>query len=154
MWTEECDKSFEELKNRLSQNPVLNAPDFTKEFILQCDASDLGVGIVLSQLNNEGEEHPILYLSKKFSTAEKNYCTTEKECYAIVFAVKKLKCYLDGQSKFIIQTDHNPLVWLQQNVGNNPRLLRWALALQQWNYEVVHKKGILHKNADSLSRIF
>lgn len=153
IWDDKCQKAFLELKERLSRNPILYAPDFSKPFILQCDASNLGIGIVLSQVNDHGEEHPILYLSKKFSIAEQKYGTTEKECAAIIFAVKKLQCYLDNQQTFQIQTDHNPLVWLHQNMGTNPRLLRWSLSLQHLNYQVVHKKGKHHQNADSLSRV-
>ncbi|GFY08309.1 retrovirus-related Pol polyprotein from transposon 297 [Trichonephila clavipes] len=103
-WTSECQESFVQLKEKLSTNHVLYAPDFKRQFILQSNASDTGVGIVLAQRNGRGEEHPILYLSKKFSDTEREkvYCTTEKECGAIVYAVKKLKCYRDGQQKFII----------------------------------------------------
>ncbi|GFY75941.1 retrovirus-related Pol polyprotein from transposon 17.6 [Trichonephila inaurata madagascariensis] len=85
-WTSECQESFVQLKEKLSPNPVLYAPDFKRQFILQTDASDTGIGIVLAQRNDRGEEHPILNLSKKFSDAEKVYCTTEKECAAIVYA--------------------------------------------------------------------
>ncbi|GFV00397.1 retrovirus-related Pol polyprotein from transposon 17.6 [Trichonephila clavipes] len=70
-WTSECQKSFVLLKEKLSTNPVLYAPDFKRQFILQTDASDTGIGIVLAQRNDRGEEHPILYLSKKFSDAER-----------------------------------------------------------------------------------
>ncbi|GFV35946.1 hypothetical protein TNCV_2867041 [Trichonephila clavipes] len=77
-WTSECQESFVQLKEKLSTNPVLYAPEFKRQFILQTDASDTGIGIVLAQRNDRGEEHPILYLSKKFSDAEKVYCTTEK----------------------------------------------------------------------------
>ncbi|GFW38966.1 retrovirus-related Pol polyprotein from transposon 17.6 [Trichonephila clavipes] len=152
-WTSECQEPFVQLKEKLSTNPVLYAPDFKMKFILQTDASDTGIGIVLAQRNDREEEHPILYLSKKFSDAEKVYCTTEKECAAIVYAVKQLNCSLVGQQKFIIQTDHNPLVWLKTNAGTNPRLMRWSLALQPFNFEVIHKPGRSHANADALSRI-
>ncbi|GFW17416.1 retrovirus-related Pol polyprotein from transposon 297 [Trichonephila clavipes] len=91
-WTSECQESFVQLKEKLLTNPVLYAPDFKRQFILQTVASDTGIGIVLAQRSDRGEEHPILYLSKKFSDAEKAYCTTEKECAAIVYAVKKLNC--------------------------------------------------------------
>ncbi|GFS86810.1 retrovirus-related Pol polyprotein from transposon 17.6 [Trichonephila clavipes] len=135
-----CQKAFEELKTRLSKNPVLYSPDFTKPFIIQCDASNLGIGIVLSQVC-ENEEHPIMFLSKKLSLAEQKYSTTEKECAAIIFAVQKLKCYLDGHQKFVLQTAHNPLVRLEKNTGTNPRLLRWCLILQAFNYEISYRKG-------------
>ncbi|GFX87545.1 retrovirus-related Pol polyprotein from transposon 17.6 [Trichonephila clavipes] len=139
-WNRSCQNAFKELKTRLSKNPVLYSPDFTKPFIIQCDASNLGIGVVLSQVC-ENEEHPIMLLSKKPSLAEQKYSTTEKEWAAIIFAVQKLKCYLDGHQKFLIQTDHNPLVWLEKNTGTNPRLLRWALILQSFNYEIAYWKG-------------
>ncbi|GBN11979.1 Retrovirus-related Pol polyprotein from transposon 17.6 [Araneus ventricosus] len=150
-WTSEMEEALITVKQRLTEKPVLYAPNFEKEFIVQTDASDLGIGVVLAQ-RTKGEEHPILYLSRKFSGPEKNYSTTEKECAAIIFAIKKLRYYLDGQ-KFIIETDHNPLVWLKTNAGNNPRLMRWALALQPFNYTIVQKPGKNIAHADCLSRM-
>ncbi|GBN95052.1 Retrovirus-related Pol polyprotein from transposon 17.6 [Araneus ventricosus] len=151
-WNEECTKAIELLKDKLTSKPILHAPDFTKPFILQTDASDLGYGVVLAQKDNEGREHPILYISKKFTSAERKYSTTEKECAAILYGIKKLKGYIDGQTEFCIQTDHNPLVWLKKNAGTNQRLLRWALALQAHNYTIEHKKGKDNLNVDCLSR--
>ncbi|GFU09452.1 retrovirus-related Pol polyprotein from transposon 297, partial [Trichonephila clavipes] len=150
-WTTECENAFRELKGKLIDKPVLYAPNFEREFIVQTDASNAGMGAVLTQLTEQGEEHPILYLSKKFSEVEKRFCTTEKECTSIVFAIKRLHYYLDGNS-FLVMTDHNPLVWLNRNVSSNPRLMRWALALQPYNFRIVHRSGKSHKNADSLSR--
>ncbi|GFW69920.1 transposon Tf2-9 polyprotein [Trichonephila clavipes] len=98
------------------------------------------MGAVLTQLTEQGEEHPILYLSKKFSEVEKRYCTTEKECASIVFAIKRLHYYLDVNS-FLVMTDHNPLVWLNRNVSSNPRLMLWSLALQPYNFRIVHRSG-------------
>ncbi|GFW24724.1 retrovirus-related Pol polyprotein from transposon 17.6 [Trichonephila clavipes] len=151
-WNSSCQNAFEELKTRLSKNPVLYSPDFTKPFIIQCDAFNHGIGVVLSQVC-ENEEHLIMFLSKKLSLAEQKYSTTEKECAAIIFAVQKLKCYLDRHQKFVIQTDHNPLVWLEKNTVPNPRLLRWSLILQAFTYEIAYRKGRENQNADSLSRI-
>ncbi|GFX72293.1 retrovirus-related Pol polyprotein from transposon 297 [Trichonephila clavipes] len=151
-WTTECENAFRELKGKLIDKPVLYAPNFEREFIVQTDASNAGMGgAVLTQLTEQGEEHPILYLSKKFSEVEKRYCTTEKECASIVFAIKRLHYYLEGNS-FLVMTDHNPLVWLNRNVSSNPRLMRWTLALQPYNFRIVHRSGKSHKNADSLSR--
>ncbi|GFV34309.1 retrovirus-related Pol polyprotein from transposon 297 [Trichonephila clavipes] len=150
-WTTECENAFRELKGKLIDKPVLYAPNFEREFIVQTDASNAGMGAVLTQLNEQGEEHPILYLNKKFSEVEKRYCTTEKECASIVFAIKRLHYYLDGNS-FLVMTVHNPLVWLNRNVSSNPRLMRWALALQPYNFRIVHRSGKSHKNADGLSR--
>ncbi|GFV70252.1 retrovirus-related Pol polyprotein from transposon 297 [Trichonephila clavipes] len=124
-WMTECENAFRELKGKLIDKPVLYAPNFEREFIVQTDASNAEV--------------------------EKRYCTTEKECASIVFAIKRLHYYLDGNS-FLVMTDHNPLVWLNRNVNSNPRLMRWALALQPYNFRIVHRSGRSHKNADSLSR--
>ncbi|GFU75495.1 retrovirus-related Pol polyprotein from transposon 297 [Trichonephila clavipes] len=145
-WTTECENAFRELKGKLIDKPVLYAPNFEREFIVQTDASNAGRGAVLTQLTEQGEEHPILYLSKKFSEVEKRYCTTEKECASIVFAIKRLHYYLDGNS-FLVMTDHNPLVWLNRNVSSNPRLVRWALALQPYNFRIVHRSDTLFTNS-------
>ncbi|GFT36529.1 retrovirus-related Pol polyprotein from transposon 297 [Trichonephila clavipes] len=102
-WDEKCGKAFEELKAKLVFQPILFAPDFATDFILQTDASEVGAGVVLLQ-RIEGEEHPIVFLSKKFSKAERNYSTVERELAAIIFGLKRLKHYLDGQ-KFIIETE-------------------------------------------------
>ncbi|GFY31184.1 retrovirus-related Pol polyprotein from transposon 297 [Trichonephila clavipes] len=120
-WDEKCGKAFEELKAKLVSQPILFAPDFATDFILQTDASEVGAGVVLSQ-RIEGEEHPIVFLSKTFSKAERNYSTVERELAAIIFGLKRLKHYLDGQ-KFIIETDHNPLRYLNKMGSTNPRTI-------------------------------
>ncbi|GFS63981.1 retrovirus-related Pol polyprotein from transposon 297 [Trichonephila clavipes] len=120
-WDDKCEKAFEELKAKLVSQPILFAPDFATDFILQTDASEVGAGVVLSQ-RIEGEEHPIVFLSKKFSKAERNYSTVERELAAIIFGLKRLKHYLDGQ-KFIIETDHNPLRYLNKMGSTNPRTI-------------------------------
>ncbi|GFV20967.1 retrovirus-related Pol polyprotein from transposon 297 [Trichonephila clavipes] len=150
-WTTEGEDAFQEQKGKQTDKPVLYVSNFEREFIVQTEALNAGMRAVLTQLNEQGEEHPILYLSKKFSKVEKRYCTTEKECASIVLAIKRLHYYLDGNS-FLVMTDHNPLVWLNRNVSSNPRLMRWALALQPYNFRIVHRSGKSHKNADSLSR--
>ncbi|GFU33216.1 retrovirus-related Pol polyprotein from transposon 297 [Trichonephila clavipes] len=116
-WTSECQESFVQLKEKLSTNPVLYAPDFERQFILQKDASDTGIGIVLAQRNDRGEEHPILYLSKKFSDAEKDYCTTEKECAAIVYGRKEEFVANVVPAPFDYVGDQKRMVLLPEEVG-------------------------------------
>ena len=152
IWTKDCEQAFDRLKDSLCAFPVLYSPNYHKTFIVQTDSSDVGMGVVLSQMSGENEEHPIIYLSKKFSDIEKRYSVSEKECAAIIFAVSKLKCYLDGNF-FQIVTDHNPLVWLNTHASSNARLMRWSLILQPFNFELIHRKGKDHQNADGLSRI-
>ena len=150
-WTPECDKSFQNLKNKLSTYPVLHLPGFTKPFIVQVDASDNGIGAVLCQ-SGKDEDHPIVYCSRKLLDREKKLSTTEKECLGIVWAVETLRPYLYG-NHFYIETDHNPLVWLNKCKDMNQKLLRWSLILQQYSFTIRHKSGVNHKNADALSRM-
>lgn len=149
-WTVEMEGAFKKLKKDLTEGPVLYAPNYQDKFIVQTDASGEGIGVVLAQRDRDAE-HPILYLSRKFSESEKKFCTTERECAAIIFAIKKLKHYLDGQN-FVIETDHNPLVWLKNNAGNNARLIRWALTLQPYLYTIKHRPGKDIPHVDCLSR--
>lgn len=152
-WDENKDRAFRALKEALMRQPVLRAPDYERPFVVQCDASNRGMGVVLSQTDDEGAEHPILYVSRKLSIREEAFSASEKECACLVWAAQKLSCYLAG-SKFIFETDHCPLTWLHNMSPKNGRLLRWSLALQQYNFEVRYKKGKTHGNADGLSRSF
>ena len=118
---------------------------------MQTDACDTGIAAVLSQQNDKGEEHPVLYVSRKLLPREVAYSTIEKECLCIIWAIQKLQPYLYGR-KFTVCTDHNPLTWLNQMKSKNARLMRWALSLQSQSIEFVYKKGKNHGNADGLSR--
>ncbi len=151
-WTEECEEAFTTLKTMLCSDLVLRSPDYSRPFLVQTDASQTGVGAVLGQVNEEGEEHPILYLSRKLLPREQSYGVTEKECLAVVWAVQALRVYLLGR-QFKVQTDHQPLQWLDSMRDRNPRLTRWSLALQPYAFSVEHKRGRDNTNADSLSRI-
>ncbi|XP_041439585.1 uncharacterized protein LOC121400486 [Xenopus laevis] len=151
VWTPECESAMNTLKQALANSPVLAAPDFSRRFLLQTDASNFGLGAVLSQVNGHGEEHPIAYLSRKLLPREAAYATIEKECLAIVWALQKLQPYLYGR-EFTVVTDHNPLSWLQRVSGVNGKLLRWSLLLQQYNFTIQHRRRKEHHNADGLSR--
>ena len=150
-WTDECERSFNRLKDYLSTEPILATPDFSKPFLLQTDASKSGIGAVLSQLDSEYKEHPIVYLSRKMLPNELNYSVSEQECLAIVWAINKLRYYLQG-NKFTVITDHKALTWLDNTRGSNNRLMRWSMTLQQFNFEVQFRRGIINTNADCMSR--
>ena len=145
-WSEACNNAFKELKDRLCGSSILSSPDFLKPFILQTDASDRGAGAVLSQIGEDGEEHPVGYYSR-----EECYSTVEKECLAIKLAISAFRVYLLGR-KFMIQTDHRSLEWLDRLKESNLCLCRWSLSLQPYQYEVVHRSGKMNMNADTLSR--
>ncbi len=151
-WTEKCHKAFGTLKQCLGGSPILKNPDFSRGFVLQTDASDYGVGAVLSQADDDGVEHPVAYYSRKFLERERRYSTVEKECLAIKLGIEAFKVYLLGRH-FVVQTDHHALTWLHRLKENNARLSRWSLALQPYDFEVKYRAGKLNGNADALSRI-
>lgn len=110
-WDEKCERSFEMMIDSLTSTPILAFPDYKKPFHLATDASNTGLGAVLSQVDDNGKERVIYYASRTLNQAEKNYSTIERELLAIVFAVEKFKYYLYG-TEFTITTDHNPLTYL------------------------------------------
>lgn len=151
VWTSECEHAFQTLKQSLCSFPVLAYPNFDQDFILHTDASDYGVGAVLSQLDEHGNENVVAYASKALSPREQNYSTTEKEAYAVVFGTAHFRVYLLGRH-FKLITDHNALRWLH-SMEPKGRLARWIMDLQEFNFSVIHRAGRLHNNADALSRL-
>jgi hypothetical protein len=113
----------------------------------------MGVGAILAQLDDDGKEHPIVYLSRSLSPAEQNYTITELECLAIVWSVRKLHPYSDGID-FTLITDHSALQWLFDFSGTNKRLVRWSMDLQPYREHMTIKypAGKVHTNVDPLSR--
>lgn len=145
------ENSFQMCKNILSNEPLLQYPDFNKEFRLTTDASNVAVGAILSQIK-DGADLPIAYASRTLNVSECNLSTIEKELLAIVWATKYFRPYLYGR-KFKVITDHKPLTWLFSIKEPNSKLLRWRLKLEEYNYDIEYKKGKLNQNADALSRI-
>jgi hypothetical protein len=150
-WTDEASHAFEELKRRLVSKPIVKLPDDDLQYTVRTDASDKAVGAVLMQDHGQGLQ-PVVYASRKLSSAETNYATIEKECLAAVWAIKKFEPYLFGR-RFVLQTDHQPLRYLQRSRTENGRLMRWALQLQQHDFQVQVIKGVDNVGADYLSRI-
>ena len=153
VWSPECEQAFVSLKTALCSSPVLRSPDFTKHFVLQTDASDRGIGAVLSQYDEMGHDQPIAYFSKKLLPAEERYSTTEKECLAIKLSIQAFHSYLVGKA-FTIQTDHRSLEWLNRVKDSNPRLTQWSLFLQSYDHVVEYRSGSANANADTLSRLW
>lgn len=150
-WSEEQETAFNQLKDHLTTAPTLSCPDFTLPFSLQTDASSVGLGAVLTQVI-DGNERVIAYASRALSGAEKNYTVTEQECLAVVWSIRKFRCYLEGY-EFTVITDHSSLRWLYELKNPTGRLARWALELLEYNFHIVHRKGALHHVPDALSRI-
>ena len=137
-WTAECAIAFQKLKEALISSPILRSPDFSRRFILQTDASDRGVGAILSQLDDKGQDRPVAYFSRKLLPREEKYSTIEKECLAIKLSIQVFNTYLMGRT-FTIQTDHRSLEWLDRIKDNNARLTRWSLFLQSYAYTVEYR---------------
>lgn len=108
MWTSQANEAFVQLKQALVIAPVLGIPDFSKQFILETDASDMGFGAVLIQ-----DSHPIAYLSKTVCPKNQALSTYEKECMAIIVAIDKWRSYLQN-GEFLIKTDHKSLLHLTE----------------------------------------
>ena len=147
----DAQEAFKCLREKLVSAPILAFPDFSKRMILQCDASNYSVGFVLSQIQN-GSERVIAYGSKMLTDAQKKYPSVEKEALAIVYGVEHYRPFLYGLC-FEIVTDCQPLKWLMTRKNLNPRLMRWALMLQSYNFIITHRPGKKNSNADSLSRL-
>ena len=123
-------------------------------FKLAVDASDVGIGAVLLQEDNDGIDHPVCYFSKKFNKHQKNYSTIEKECLALILAIQQFEVYLTSSiSPIVVFSDHNPLSFLHKLKNKNQRLLRWSLLLQEFNLDIRHIKGKDNIIPDALSRV-
>ena len=153
VWTDDCQLAFDKVKLLLQKSPVLKSPDYEKPFKLIIDSSDIGTGSVLVQEASDGLDHPVSYFSKKFLKYQKNYSVVEKETLGLVLALEHFDVYL-GSTPFKIKvyTDHNPLTFLKTMKNKNQRLVRWSLALQEYNLEIQHIPGSENVVADALSR--
>ena len=148
---ESCQRSFEEIISKLVEAPIMEKPDWDKEFEIMCDVSDYAMRVVLGQRTDKIFK-AIYYANKTFNEAQENYSTTEKEMLAIVFACEKFRPYILG-SHVIIHTDHAAIKYLMAKKEAKPRLIRWVLLLQEFDLEIKDKKGFDNVIADHLSRV-
>nr|XP_034315954.1 uncharacterized protein LOC117685617 [Crassostrea gigas] len=150
IWTESQQRAFDTLKHMLSERPILKLPEFNEIFILRTDAADDGIGAVLLQMEDD-EKLPVAYASRKLQPREKAYAVIEKECLAVVWGIQKFHQYLYGR-EFLLETDHQPLTYLNKAKTENSRLMRWALQLQPYRFRIIAIKGSENVGADYLSR--
>ncbi|GBM66822.1 Retrovirus-related Pol polyprotein from transposon 297 [Araneus ventricosus] len=139
------------LKQALTSAPILTYPRIDKDLILDTDASNEGIGALLSQ-NIGNEERVIAYFSKRLGEPERNYCVTRKELLAIVKSIEHFHHYLYGR-KFLLRTDHASLRWLLNFKEPEGQIARWIQRLQEYDFEIQNRKGTSHGNADALSRM-
>ena len=151
-WTSDCQEAFEELRQQLVSPPILAFPDYQKPFILDTDASNLGIGAVLSQEQDDGQERVIAYGSRILSKAERRYCVTRRELLAVVYFLQHFRPYLLGRH-FTLRSDHGSLTWLRNFKEPEGQLARWLEKLQEYDFTIVHRPGQRHSNADALSRL-
>ena len=144
--------AMESLKIALTSPPLMSLPDFDRDFFLCTDASDCGIGAVLSQLDKDSKEHPVYYASRTLNPAERNYSTSERECLAVKWACDLFRPYLLGRP-FKLYTDHAALRWLFRTKDPKSKLVRWILALQEYNMTILPRPGQSNANADALSRL-
>jgi hypothetical protein len=149
-WEIEQVQSFQQLKEALTKEPVLQYSEFTKPFIITTDASGFAVGATFSQ-GKVGQDQAIAYASRILNSAERNYSTIEKELTAMVWACKNFRPYVLGRN-FTIVTDHKPLTWMFNAKDPSSRLLRGRLLLEEYDYNIEYKAGKRNVNADALSR--
>ena len=152
-WSTSCQKVFSTVKDKLMSAPILAFPDYECKFILTTDASNVGLGAVLSQYQH-GRERVISFASRPLTKAEVNYSTTEKECLAVVWSTEYFRHYLLGAEEFIVRSDHDPLRYLRSVPCPRGRLARWIGLLEQYSYKMCYVPGKDIPHADALSRSF
>ena len=150
IWEEEHQTAFEVLKRHMVSFPILRLPGLNRLFILRTDASNIGIGAVLLQ-EVEERKFPVAYVSKKLLPRETRYSVIERECLTLVWGILKFQVYLYGR-EFQVETDHRPLIYMQNTRLSNSRIMRWVLSLQPYRFRIFTIKGSENVEADYLSR--
>ena len=151
-WDEKCQEAWRKLKQLLLDCVVLKFPNPAKPYKLYTDASDYSLGAILVQADDNGVERPVHLISGRFSKAQLNYPTIEKEAYAVIYALIKLRPYLYG-ANFVIYTDHQPLKCLFTKEMKNSRIQRWSVLLSEFAAPIQYMRGCDNVWADMLSRL-
>ena len=151
VWTDQAQIAFDSLKQSLITAPMLYYPDLNNGFCLTTDASDISLGYILSQKDDDNKDRVVAYGGRSIRPEERKWTVTEKECLAVVEGIKAYREYLSHRP-FTVYTDHKALQWLSNMKDPSNRLGRWALKLQEYQYTIIHKEGKKNQNADALSR--
>ncbi|MCG8044298.1 MAG: ribonuclease H family protein, partial [Candidatus Thiodiazotropha endolucinida] len=151
IWGNTCDRAFEQMKKALVSADVMGYPlNEGGEFILDVDASDVGIGGILHQVQ-QGRERVIAYASRALNKAEKNYCITEKELLAVRYFIEYFRQYLLGR-KFRVRSDHQALVWLFRLKEPRGKIARWLEILSYYDFSIEYRPGKKQGHCDALSR--
>lgn len=152
-WTEKCNEAFEILKQKLSTPPVLAYPEMENGvFVLLVDASQIAAASVLN-LRDENGDRPIEFFGRQFNETQSRYHSNELEILSLVWSLEWFRVYLYGREKFYVHTDNNAVKFLFQPNHSESRIHRWRWALQEYNFEIIHRKGKTNTVTDALSRV-
>ncbi|KAK3511603.1 hypothetical protein QTP70_011262 [Hemibagrus guttatus] len=153
-WTENATQAFTNLKNSFTTAPILKHPDPNLPFVVEVDASDSGIGAVLSQRHGEpGKLFPCAYFSRKLTDAERNYDVGNKELLAMKAAIEECRHWLEGSTyPFQVIMDHKNLEYIKSAKRLNPRQARWSLFFTRFQFTVTYHPGSKNSKADALSR--
>ncbi|KAL0163510.1 hypothetical protein M9458_039263 [Cirrhinus mrigala] len=153
-WTEGADRAFSTLKASFTSAPILKHPDPELPFVVEVDASDCGIGAILSQRHGQpGKLHPCAFYSRKLTSAERNYDVGNKELLSMKAAIEEWRHWLEGaKHPFQVITDHKNLEYIKGAKRLNPRQARWALFFTRFNFTVTYRPGSKNSKADALSR--
>ena len=149
LWTDECQSAFDDLKAATLDTKLLANMDYSKPIYIRCDSSQYGAGAVLFQFDEHGQERPISYASRKYTIAERNYCTFQQEAAAVVWSLEKFSAFHQGYH-VTVQSDHKNLSWIKKTAM--PQLTRWRLRLQDFDFSLEYYPGEKNVVADGLSR--
>lgn len=150
IWSEACQKAFDDLKDCVLNTTPLAFIDYKKEIFIRCDSSQFGAGAVLFQFDEDGRELPIAYASRKYTLAERNYNTFQQEAAVIVWSLEKFSEYFQGHP-VTVQSDHKNLSWVKRSAM--PQLSRWRVRLQDFDFKIEYIPGPANICADGLSRL-
>jgi hypothetical protein len=151
-WGEAQHNAYTKLRNLMTkEGKVLRPVDPNRELILHTDWSNYGIGAVLGQLDDDGNEYMCACISRSLNKHERNYPSYKGELLALAWAVKMFRHHLHG-THFHLVTDHQPLTWLMKARDLSGQYSRWQMLLQEYDFEITHRPGVKHNNADTLSR--